>query len=300
MCTAINETNGLHLFGRTLDLEYSLGEEVVISPRRFEFDFLHEGKSYSHYAIIGTAHISGGVPLYYDAMNEKGLCAAALRFPALAQYREKVVGKRNLASFELISWILCNFDSAKAAREALCDVNITPESFSDALSSTPLHWIIGDRHGSFIIESVAEGLKIYDGDCGVLTNAPDFPTQCRLLEKHGDGGEPILGDLSSNSRFIRAVHAKSFTLPAEKKTAAISRFFHIMGTVNQPHGLFRADERQLRTVYTSCMDTERLVYYFTTYDCRKIRAVRMKNAHLDLDTLTSFPMRRKEWIHFLN
>ena len=300
MCTAINETTKYHLFGRTLDLEYSLDEEVVITPRRFKLDFLHEGRLYEHYAIIGAAHIADGVPLYYDAMNEKGLCAAALRFPVLAQYHEKVPEKRNLASFELIPWLLCNFDSAKAAREALEGVNITTESFSDALPSTPLHWLVGDRDGSFVIESVREGFKIYENPLGVLTNAPDFPTQCRLLKKHGDGGEPILGDLSSTSRFIRVAKAEEYTLAAEKRTEAISRFFHIMGTVNQPHGLFRADERQLRTVYTSCMDSERLVYYFTTYDCRKIRAVRMKNAHLDLDTLTSFPMKRKEWVHFLN
>lgn len=300
MCTALNEIGKYHLFGRTLDLEYSLDEEVVITPRRYEFDFLHEGRLYEHYAIVGTAHVSGGIPLYYDAMNEKGLCAAALRFPILAQYREKDQNKRNLASFELIPWLLCNFDSAEAAKSALTEVNITPESFSAALSTTPLHWIVGDSKHTFVIESAEEGLKIYDDPYGVLTNAPDFPSQCRLLEKHGEGCDPMLGDLSSSSRFIRAINAETYTLPAEKKTQAISRFFHVLGTVNQPHGLFRADERQLRTVYTSCMDTEEMVYYFTTYDCRKIRGVKLRNAHLDLDSLSSFPMKRKEWVHFLN
>lgn len=297
MCTAINDASKFHLFGRTLDLEYSLEEQVVITPRRFELDFLHEEKSYEHLAIIGTAHIANGTPLYYDGMNEKGLCAAALRLPALAAYHDKKDGKINLASFELIPWVLCRFESAAEAREALRDVNITPECFSGMLASTPLHWIVADKRESFVIESVEDGVRIYDNPYGVLTNAPDFPTQCVMLEEYG---EPRLGDLSSSSRFIRAVNAKQYTLPAEKKTPAISRFFHLMSTVNQPHGLFRADERQLRTVYTSCMDTEGLTYYFTTYDCRKIRGVRMKNAHLDLDTITPFPMKRKEWIHFLN
>ena len=302
MCTAVNDLSKIHLFGRTLDLEYTLNEQVVITPRRFVLDFLHEGRCYDHYAIIGAAHISGGRPLYYDGMNEKGLCAAALRLPALTVYHEKREDRQNLASFELIPWILSRCDSAAAAKEALEKVNITPESFSDALSSTPLHWIIADNKCSFVVESVEEGVQIYDNPFGVLTNAPDFPTQCRILEEHGDGGEPILGDLSSNSRFIRAIKAKEYTLPAEQRTPSISRFFHIMGTVNQPAGLFRADERQLRTVYTACMDTEEMVYYFTTYDCRKIRGVRLKNAHLDLDldTITAFPMKRKEWIHFLN
>ncbi len=297
MCTAINDISKHHLFGRTLDLEYTLDEQVAITPRRYVFRFIHGETAYEHYAIIGAAHISGDIPLYYDGMNEKGLCAAALRLPALTAYHEKVPQKRNFASFELIPWILCNFDSAEAAKNALAEVNITPESFSDALSTTPLHWIIADRERSFVIESVEDGLKIYDNPYGVLTNAPDFPTQVTMLEEYG---EPRLGDLSSSSRFIRAVNAKNYTLPTEKKTPSISRFFHLMSTVNQPHGLFRADERQLRTVYTSCMDTKDQTYYFTTYDCRKIRGVRMKNAHLDLDTVSAFPMKRKEWIHFLN
>jgi choloylglycine hydrolase len=297
MCTAINDISKHHLFGRTLDLEYTLDEQVVITPRRFAFRFIHGETSYEHYAIIGAAHVSNGTPLYYDGMNEKGLCAAALRLPALAAYHEKNPEKRNFASFELIPWLLCNFDSAKEAKKALREVNVTPESFSDALSSTPLHWIICDSLESFVVESVEDGLKIYDNPYGVLTNAPDFPTQIEMLEEHG---EPRLGDLSSSSRFIRAVNAKTYTLPTEKLVPSISRFFHLMSTVNQPAGLFRADERQLRTVYTSCMDTENKIYYFTTYDCRKIRGVRMKNAHLDLDTVTAFPMKRKEWIHYYN
>ena len=300
MCTAINETTKYHLFGRTLDLEYSLDEEIVITPRRYQFDFLHEGKLYEHYAMVGTAHVERGIPLYYDAMNEKGLCAAALRFPTLSQYHEKADGRQNLTSFELIPWLLCNFDSAKAAKKAIENVNITPESFSAALSSTPLHWRVGDRESTFVIESVTDGLKIYDAPMGVLANAPEFPTLCHILEKQENGEDPLLGDLSSASRFVRAANAKSYTLPADRKTPSVSRFFHILGTVSQPAGLFRADERQLRTVYTSCMDSERLIYYFTTYECRKIRGVRMKNAHLDLDSLTSFPMKRKEWVHFLN
>lgn len=297
MCTAINDIARHHLFGRTLDLERSLDEHVVITPRRFVFEFLHEGKCFEHYAIIGAAHIANGVPLYYDAMNEKGLCAAALRLPALTKYHRKDTDKANLTSYELIAWILCNFESAKDAKEALRNANITPESFSDELPATQLHWLVGDSRESFVVESLENGLRIYDDPYGVLTNAPDFPTMRNIYEAQG---EALYGDMSSSSRFLRAANAKAHTLPAERSTEAISRFFHIIGTVNQPAGLFQADERDLRSVYTSCMDTKRMIYYFTTYECRKIRGVKMKNAHLDLDALTSFPMRRKEWIHFLN
>ena len=270
---------------------------MVITPRRYVFRFSELDASYEHYAIIGSAHVEDNVPLYYDGMNEEGLCAAALRLPALTVYHESKAGKQNLASFELIPWILSNFDNAKSAKEALKNVNVTSRGFSDALPPTPLHWIIGDSHESFVIESVEEGLKIYDNPYGVLTNAPDFPSQCKSFEENG---APMLGDLSSSARFIRAINAKTHTVGADKRVESVSRFFHMMGTVNQPNGLFRADDRQLRTVYTSCMDTDMMIYYFTSYDCRKIRGVRLKNAHLDLDVLTAFPMKRREWIHFFN
>ena len=93
MCTAINLQEKHNFFGRTLDLEYSLEEQVVITPRRYVFDFLHQGKCFEHYAIIGVAHVSDGIPLYYDAMNEKGLCAAALRLPAITVYHKKDLTK---------------------------------------------------------------------------------------------------------------------------------------------------------------------------------------------------------------
>lgn len=297
MCTAINDISKFHLFGRTLDLEATFNEQVVISPRSFPFSFIYEGATKKHFAIIGTAHVVDGKPLYFDGMNEHGLCAAALRFPELTVYHDKIDGKNNLASFELIPWILCNFKCAEDAAEALKNVNITPESISDKLPSTELHWIIADKNRSYVLESREDGLKIYDNPYGVLANAPDFPTQCFVLDKFGD---PVLGDLSSSSRFNRAVNAVRHTLPAEEKVEAISRLFHIFSTVNQPHGLFRADERQLRTVYTSCMDTEDLVYYFTTYTCRQIHSVRLHNDLLDNNEILSYPMAHKENIEYLN
>ncbi|MBR3686680.1 MAG: linear amide C-N hydrolase [Clostridia bacterium] len=294
MCTAINDNR---LFGRTLDVERSFGEQVVITPRSFAFNFLHQGSASKHYAIIGAAHVVDNTPLYYDAMNEKGLCAAALRLPELTTYHEARSDKDNLASFELIPWLLCNYETAEDARKAMKNVNITPESFSKDLPSTPLHWLVGDRKTSFVIESVEDGLKIYDNPYCVLTNAPEFPTQCYVFEERG---RPMLGDLSSSSRFVRAINAKDHTDTCDGEIETISRFFHIMSTVNQPAGLFQADERTLRTEYTACMDTETLTYYFTTYDCRNIRGVKMRSADLDGTSLAAFPMNQAERIDFLN
>lgn len=93
-------------FGRTLDYEFSYGEEIVITPRNYEFNFRHMGQAKEHYAIIGMAHVAGDYPLYYDAINEKGIGMAGLNFVGNAVYAEVTEGKENVASFEFIPWML--------------------------------------------------------------------------------------------------------------------------------------------------------------------------------------------------
>lgn len=40
-----------------------------------------------------------------------------------------------------------------------------------------LHWLIADREGAITVESVREGLRIYENPVGVLTNNPPFEQQ---------------------------------------------------------------------------------------------------------------------------
>ena len=80
MCTAITYQTKQLYFGRTLDYECSYGEQVTITPRNYPFDFRHAGPLHAHYAIIGMAHVADNYPLFYDAVNETGLCIAGLNF----------------------------------------------------------------------------------------------------------------------------------------------------------------------------------------------------------------------------
>lgn len=80
MCTAATYKTKDFYMGRTLDYEFSYGEQITITPRNYEFDFRFAGKIKSHYALIGMAFVAGGYPLYYDAVNEKGLGMAGLNF----------------------------------------------------------------------------------------------------------------------------------------------------------------------------------------------------------------------------
>ena len=305
MCTAISDNSGRHLFGRTLDLEYSLSEQAVITPRRFEFKFLREPPLTRHLAIIGIAHVFDGIPLYYDATNEAGLAAAGLNFGGSAVYSDPSASTHNIAAFELIPWVLGQCKSVGEAAELLKGTSITADSVDASLPATPLHWLIADRTGAIAAEPIANGLKICEDPFGVLTNEPSLdyhltnvknymsldasPPQNTLcpnvkLEPYsrGMGAIGLPGDLSSSSRFVRAIFAKSHTLPESEQNAAINRFFRIMDTVSVPRGCIITDEgKAVSTVYVSCADTECATYYFSTYGDRSIRSLRISEVNLD-------------------
>ena len=58
MCTAATYKTKDFYFGRTLDYEFSYGDQIVITPRNYSFHFRHVGDMKNHYAIIGMAHVS--------------------------------------------------------------------------------------------------------------------------------------------------------------------------------------------------------------------------------------------------
>ena len=46
MCTAATYKTKDFYFGRTLDYEFSYGDDVTVTPRNYVFDFRHEGKAW--------------------------------------------------------------------------------------------------------------------------------------------------------------------------------------------------------------------------------------------------------------
>ena len=86
MCTAATYKTKDFYFGRTLDYECSYGEQIVITPRNYAFNFRHVGDMKNHYAIIGMAHVAEDYPLYYDAMNEKGVAMSFFLNNSIAQF----------------------------------------------------------------------------------------------------------------------------------------------------------------------------------------------------------------------
>ncbi len=311
MCTAITYHTRDTYFGRTLDLEYTYHETVTVTPRGFNFTFRHTPAPSVRYALIGMATVVDGYPLYYEATNEHGLGMAGLNFPQNAHYFPVTDGKNNVASFELIPYILTQCRTLDDAKDALRDLQLCDTSFSSAYPPSPLHWIIADRNGAVTVESTAHGLHVYDNPVGVLTNNPPFPYQLTRLAdtshlspmspadsySRGLGAVGLPGDWSSPSRFARAAFTKRYAVSGDDERESVGQFFHILGTVEQVRGCVQADDgRYVITAYTSCINLDRGVYYYTTYHNRCISSVDMHRCDLDGTALITYPLNNTEHI----
>ncbi len=318
MCTAATYRTDDFYMGRTLDYEFSYGEEITVMPRNFPLSFRHGGGTDRHYAIIGMAHVADGYPMYYDAVNEKGLGMAGLNFAASARYSEPEGGKQNVAQFEFIPWVLSQFASLGQARSAIEKINLVGTTYDSRYPAAKMHWIIADKSGAITVEPTEGGLKIYDNAPGVLTNEPPFDMQLFNLNNYmrlsprqpensfsdainlgtysrGMGGLGLPGDLSSMSRFVRAAFTKLNSLSGSDEAESVGQFFHILGSVEQVRGCCEvAQDKYEITIYTSCFNADKGVYYYTTYNNRRITAVDMHRENLDSDSLARYPMLDKE------
>lgn len=319
MCTAITYQTIDHYFGRNLDLEYTYQESVTITPRRYPFSFRKLPQLSVHHAMIGIATVANGYPLYYDATNEFGLSMAGLNFPGNAVYQHEKPEADNVTAFEFIPWILGQCKSVAEARQKLDRLNMINISFSKDLPLSPLHWIISDRDGSITVEPLAEGLKVYENPIGVLTNNPPFDFHMHHLHNYlnltheeptnrfaseielspysrGMGAIGLPGDLSSSSRFIRAAFTKLNSKSGGSEEESISQFFHILGAVEQQRGCVKVNDAYEVTVYSSCCNTDKGIYYYRTYENSQITAVQLSHEDLNCSRLVTYPLRATQKI----
>lgn len=324
MCTAATYRTKDFYFGRTLDYEFSYGDEVAVLPRNYPLNFRHMGVLHTHYAIIGMAYVVGEYPLYYDGINEKGLGMAGLNFVGNASYQQMEEKKDHVAQFEFIPWILSQCKDVTEAREKLDHMNLTGTPFSEQLPPAQLHWIIADEKECIVVECMADGLHVYDNPAGVLTNNPPFPQQMFLLNQYmhlspkqpvntfseelpleqysrGMGALGLPGDLSSTSRFARVAFTRLHAMSGESEMESVSQFFHILGSVDQQRGCCEvADGKYEITLYTSCCNATKGIYYYTTYENHQITAVDMHRENLDGETLVHYPIVTGEHILWQN
>lgn len=309
MCTAITFKTSDNYFGRTLDLEYSYNEKVIITPRNYKLSYKYTLPYNNNYSIIGVGIIENGYPLYYDAINEKGLSIAGLNFPKSCVYNDIDNSKLNITSYELIPWILRNFKTVNELKPVLTRLNITNDCFNKIYNATPLHWLISDKVSSVVLEQTELGLKIIDNEIGVLTNEPDFIAQLDNLTKYanlspnepktftppssrGLGAFGLPGDVSSSSRFVRATFNKQNSICDGDEASSINQFLIILGSVKQINGCVRLDDNKLeKTIYTNCYNQDKTILYYTTYNNPTITMIELYNENLDGCDLVIYNMQ---------
>ena len=187
-----------------------------------------------------------------------------------------------------------------------------------------LHWIIADENEAITVESVKEGLKVYDNHVGVLTNNPPFDIQMLMLADYaglspkqpvntfasgvnlnmysrGMGAMGLPGDLSSRSRFARVAYTKMNSRSGDSENESVSQFFHILGSVEQQRGCCEvADGKYEITIYTSCWNAAKGIYYYTTYENSQISAVDMNREDLESSGLKRYPLVNGQHINYQN
>ena len=322
MCTAITLLTDHFYFGRTLDYDVVYPSAVTVMPRNFPLKFRESNQINRHYAVIGMASVEDNYPLYFDGINEAGLCMAGLNFEGYAVYGLSEGTGDRIAHFELIPWVLSQCRSAAEARSLLEKTVLTNISFREDIPPAKLHWLIADKTESIVLETTKEGVFLHENPVGVLTNNPTFDQQLFLLNNYmhlspdtpdnhfskkldlraysrGMGLLGLPGDLSSQSRFVRAAFTKLNSVCGNSESESVSQFFHILATVEQVRGACRIAENQWEiTQYTCCCSADQGIYYYTTYGNHQITAVDMYRTALDATRLICFPLISSEQILF--
>ena len=203
-------------------------------------------------------------------------------------------------------------------------INIWNIPFNSQLPPARLHWILSDGTKTITIEPLSKGLKQYENPTGVLTNNPPFDKQLFALNNYmhlsskppvnrfapglslsqysqGMGALGLPGDLSSQSRFIRASFVKMNSVSEEGEKESVSQFFHILNSVDQQRGCNQLEDSQYEiTIYTCCCNVNKGIYYYTAYDNHQITAIHMHRENLDGDALIRYSPVAEEQIHWQN
>ena len=182
--------------------------------------------------------------------------------------------------------------------------------------------MIADQRESVVVEAVKDGLRIYDNPVGVMTNNPTFDIQLFNLNNYmnlspepvknafarelnlddysrGMGAMGLPGDLSSASRFVKVSFTRMNSVSGDSEEESVSQFFHILGSVEQQRGCVHlgGDKYEI-TIYSSCCNMDKGIYYYKTYENSQITAVDMHRTDLDGSRLVKYPLRKTQQIRY--
>lgn len=309
MCTAVrfDDSENNMYFGRNLDWTEGYGQRVVITPNGYKYNSAFLGEmTPRNGAIIGMAIIEENVPLYFDCANEAGLAIAGLNFPGYASYeKDAVEDKTNVAAYEFPLWVCLNFSSVDEVEEALKNTAIVAKPINEKFPVSELHYIIGDKNRSIVVEYTENGMEIFKNDVDILTNQPGYAWHQENLRNYmnlepkkphevkwgkakmvpfGSGSmmRGLPGDYYSPSRFVRVAYLNTHYPVKESEDENVIRLFHTLTGVAMIDGAAAMDETSFeKTIYTGGYSTASKTYYYNTYDNPAIMHVSMDDYDLN-------------------
>jgi len=87
----------------------------------------------------------------------------------------------------------------------------------------------------------------------------------------------------------------------DSETESVSQFFHILKSVEMQRGCVQLCSGLYEvTMYSSCCNTDRGIYYYSTYDNNRIYAVDMHRENLQGSELIWYPLKEDKTIEYQN
>ena len=332
MCTGIRlkSKNGAIVYARTLEFGKETDSNIIVIPRNYEYSGTNkQGESKglqwrSKYAVIGAnmLHINDIV----DGVNEKGLAGGLFYFPGFAEYQKVSHHEEahSIAPWELMTWILTNFESVDDVRAVLPTIKVADIVFDLWNIVPPIHAIIHDKKGNSLVIEYRKGeLTMHDNQWGVITNAPSFDWHRINLSNYinltpinvepirynnmilsplgeGSGMLGLPGDFTPPSRFVRAVAFSQAAMDLSTEDEARKTAFHILNLFTITRGLVREEQGENSyydyTQWTSASDLKNSRYYWHTYENRQIKMVDLMQMNLNAEKIVTVPMHTEEII----
>ena len=325
-CTSlrVKTTDGGIFYARTMEFPTSPQVVAAVFPKgTVMHGTLPDGKDgglawTTKYGFVGMRDY--GPPIVSDGMNEKGLVVGMLLFPGFAVYQsfDQALAAKTIANFDMANWMLSNFATVDEVREGLKTVRVCEAPLPlPGGGSLPLHYAVHDAKGGCLVVEYTEGqLKVYDNPLGVMTNSPPFDWMLINLSNYvnlsatgvpkldladfsihqtgqGSGMLGLPGDFSPPHRFVRTVALAQASLPVTGPEAGVTLAMTLIDSVDIPKGAVRqatpnGDNYDV-TVWSVVGDTQRLRYYFRTYNNKNWYMVDVAGALANAKAVNAIP-----------
>ncbi len=312
MCTGMRfiTKNNRVIYGRTLEFGQDLESSIMVIPRNFKFEATAaeniKGITWkSSYATVGANGVHQNH--FIDGMNEKGLAGGIFYFPHFSQFQKVTIDdyEKTIAPWELLTFLLTTCESVAQVKEIVPHIIVGAIVFAGWKIVPPVHFILHDNTGkSIVIEYIQEKLYLYDNECGVITNAPNFDWHITNLNNYismtplnnpeyfisqGSGMLGLPGDFTSPSRFVRAYAYSKAVVDLNNEAETIDTLFHVLNLFSIPRGIVQEKIATARaydyTQWASGSDLYNKKYYYTTYTCREIKMIDLMEQELNSENI---------------